>query len=357
LSNNLSTYLKKPVWSLVAVVALSIAILAALPGIAQAQQTPAVSTKADQNADGNMNSATTASRPAPEPSGRLMVYPGDSLWSISQRELGPHATPQQIANEFERTFELNRDRIGDNPNVIVPGQELLLPSVTESATNHSSANRPEDTPAAAVEPAAEPSAVTSGTSESVEPASGATFDMPSAPEASWPDERKLIGSGILVLTPALAILMLWKLPMKRDVRRGEWATFAVPSYQAAPRRVPTNEVSDGPMDAPSQPQKSSSGFVSKPLVNGQSHGHVESAVAMRVRRKLPLNPRGPRSRKRRDSKGWATGAHNPQVRRALKRTRKDSKGWATGAHNPQVRRALKRTRKPRGSRLQPRGRS
>jgi hypothetical protein len=326
----LSTYLKKPSWSLVAVVALSIAILAALPGLAQAQQTPAVSTEADQNADGNINLATTASRPAPEPSGRLMVYPGDSLWSIAQRELGPHATPQQIANEVERIFELNRDRIGYNPNLVVPGEELLLPSVTEPATGHPPANSPEETPAAAVESAAEPSAVTSETSEPLELASGATSDIPSAPKASWPDERKLIGWGILVSSLALGILtlskpfmQLWKLPMKRDVGRGAWTTtFAVPSYQAAPWRVTTNEVSGGPMDEPSQPKKSSSGFASKPLANGQSHGHVDLAVAMRVWRKLQLNPRGPRSRKRRDSKGWATGVHNPQVRRALKRKRK-----------------------------------
>jgi LysM repeat protein len=330
MSTNLSTYLKKPVWSLVAVVALSIAILATLPGLAQAQQTPADPTEADQDADGNTNLATAASRPAPETSGRLMVYPGDSLWSISQRELGPHATPQQIANEVERIFELNKDLIGDDPNVIAPGEELLLPSAPESATDHPPANGAQDTPAAAVVPAAKPPAVKSETSEPVEPASGATFHMPSAPEASWPGERKLIGWGILVPSLALGILVLWKLlmqlwklSMRRAVRRGaRTTTFAVPSYQAAPWRGPTNEVSGEPMDAPLQPQKSSSGFASKPLSNGQSHGYADLAVALRVRRKLRLNPRGLRSRKRSDSKGWATGVHNPQVRRALKRKRK-----------------------------------
>ncbi len=31
-----------------------------------------------------------------------MVYPGDSFWSVSQRYLGPQASPQQIADETER---------------------------------------------------------------------------------------------------------------------------------------------------------------------------------------------------------------------------------------------------------------
>jgi hypothetical protein len=72
--------------------------------------------------------ATTAQ---PEPPDRLVVHPGDSLWSISRERLGPSASPEQIADEVGRTFELNRERIGDDPNLILAGQELLLsPAVT-----------------------------------------------------------------------------------------------------------------------------------------------------------------------------------------------------------------------------------
>jgi len=288
--------LKKPlVRLLVAVVALSIAILTALPGIAQAQQTPAVSTEADQNADRNTDSATTTapSRPASKPPERLIVYPGDSFWSVSQRHLGPQASPQQIANEAERIFELNQDRTGGDPSLLMPGEELLLPpSVSEQATDQS-ANEPENSPAAtAVESAAQPPVAASEPSEpAAETASGASLDIPAEMEAYLPNERKLIGLGIIVLTLALAILILWKLPMRRDVGTEAWGIPATASYQA-PQRIPPN---------------------------GRSAGHVNLASIKSVRRKPSLVSRSPLSRKRRSSNGWATGVHNPQVRLALKR--------------------------------------
>jgi len=107
--------------------ALSLAILAMLPGMAEAQDMVSVqdTRTANQNIDG-----TTARSDSLD---RLVVYPGDSLWSISQERLGPSASPEQIANEVGHTFKLNRERIGDDPNLIFPGQELLLPPVAESA--------------------------------------------------------------------------------------------------------------------------------------------------------------------------------------------------------------------------------
>jgi LysM repeat protein len=298
LSTTLSASLKKPLVRLlvaVVVVTLSIAVLTALPGIAQAQQTPAVSTEADQNADRNTDLATTTapSRPASEPSERLMVYPGDSFWSVSQRYLGPQASPQQIADETERIFELNQDRIGGDPSLLMPGQELLLPpSASEQATDQP-VNEPNDSPAAtAVEPTVQPPVVASEPSEpAAETASGASLDIPAEMEAYLPNERKLIGLGIIVLTLALAILILWKLPMRRDVGTEAWGIPATASYQA-PQRIPTN---------------------------GRSAGHVNLASIKSVRRKPSLVSRSPLSRKRRSSNGWATGVHNPQVRLALKR--------------------------------------
>jgi hypothetical protein len=61
----------------------------------------------------------------------IVVRPGDSLWSISSERLGPNATPQQIANGVERIYTRNRNRIGADPNLILVGQELSLPSVGE----------------------------------------------------------------------------------------------------------------------------------------------------------------------------------------------------------------------------------
>jgi hypothetical protein len=341
LSTTLSASLKKPLVRLLAAaaVALSIAILAALPGIAQAQQTPAVSTEADQNADRNTDSATIAapSRPAAsEPSERLMVYPGDSFWSVSQRHLGPQASPQQIAIEVERIFELNRDRIGEDPSLLMPGEELLLPPSASKQATDTLANEPENSPAAtAVEPAAQPpvaasepsepaaetpETATSGTGEPAEAASDTPFEIPATPEAYLPNERTLIGLGIIVLTFLLALLMLWKLPMRRDVGTEAWGIPATASYQAAPRRVPTTEVSGEQTDTSSQPQKSTSGFANKPLANGQAERYADLLVAMGVRRKLTRIPQGSLSRKTRAPKGWATGVYSSQVRRALRRT-------------------------------------
>src|SRR5215217_5660211 len=84
-------------------IALSVAILAALllPGQAEAQEqaTPKTTTK--------------------------LVEPGDSLWTIAQARLSPDAAPQQVAEEVGRIYELNRDQIGENPNLIFPGQQFF----------------------------------------------------------------------------------------------------------------------------------------------------------------------------------------------------------------------------------------
>src|SRR5215218_4277628 len=66
--------------------------------------------------------------------GELVVEPGDSLWSISEEHIGPGATPEQIAYEVQRIFELNRDQIGEDPNLIFPGQKFfLIPAAPEVA--------------------------------------------------------------------------------------------------------------------------------------------------------------------------------------------------------------------------------
>jgi hypothetical protein len=85
-------------------VTLAVAMLAVLPGVAEAQD--AASVKDDST--------------------RIVVDPGDSLWSISSERLGPDATLRQIDKETGRIYALNQARIGPNPNLILPGQELLV---------------------------------------------------------------------------------------------------------------------------------------------------------------------------------------------------------------------------------------
>ena len=58
----------------------------------------------------------------------VVVTSGDTLWDIAARHLGPGATPQQIAAETNRWHQANRDLLGDNPHLIMPGQELHIPA-------------------------------------------------------------------------------------------------------------------------------------------------------------------------------------------------------------------------------------
>ena len=67
---------------------------------------------------------------APQPGGQsteVTVRPGDSLWSLSSARLGPFASDVDIALDWPRIYQANRDTIGGNPNLLRPGQVLQLP--------------------------------------------------------------------------------------------------------------------------------------------------------------------------------------------------------------------------------------
>jgi hypothetical protein len=271
----LSTSLKGLVWIVVAGVALSLAILAGLPSMAEAQEVETqtlgtASTEAEQNTTtDDQKGAPAAWRPAPESSTtRLVVEPGESLWSISEEHIGPGATPKQIAYEVERTFDLNRGRIGEDPNLIFPGQEfVLLPPASDTAATAPVSQEP-----AAAQQAPNPIVVQSGgvsdspvvepavfeedvpengasggavsedavtalptkgqTDEQAENASAESVPAESVPTTTAAGgvagsllevydnikvERRLLGIGILALTLIVAILMAMRLPMRRNV--------------------------------------------------------------------------------------------------------------------------------------------
>ena len=210
----------------------------------------------------------------------VIVNPGDSLWSIVQERLHPEAPPQQVAFEVNRLYELNQDRIGGDPNLIFPGQEFLVPpavmaepaapavqpqtgwgspaseepaAAAAAASPALSAEEPvtaepaasedlarSEGPATPVEPStpqpvaseepATPEQVTEPVNEPAAPSNTAPTDEETAsPLAGIVDplidfydnhkggERQLLGVGILVLTALVAILMAWRLPMKRSV--------------------------------------------------------------------------------------------------------------------------------------------
>jgi hypothetical protein len=151
---------------LVAGLTLSIAILAALlSGWAEAQEVDSYtvsSLETAQNANSQTNppaAANTATQQQQqqatyEPAAPLVVIePGDSLWAIAQERLGPNATPQQVANEVDRIYGLNQNQIGNNPDLIFPGQELLLTRGTEPAPGASITGFAEAAESAPAEPA------------------------------------------------------------------------------------------------------------------------------------------------------------------------------------------------------------
>lgn len=56
------------------------------------------------------------------------VVPGDNLWDIVEAALGPRASNAEVAVAVEELYALNRDVIGDDPDLILPGQVLELPA-------------------------------------------------------------------------------------------------------------------------------------------------------------------------------------------------------------------------------------
>jgi nucleoid-associated protein YgaU len=64
--------------------------------------------------------------PAAQPA-TVVVHRGDTLWAIARDHLGPAGDVGTTANEVERWFEANRAVIGDDPDLIHPGQRLTPP--------------------------------------------------------------------------------------------------------------------------------------------------------------------------------------------------------------------------------------
>ena len=59
------------------------------------------------------------------------VGPGDTLWTIAARDLPPDATDAEISAAWRRIYRLNRAAIGADPDLLLPGIVLVLPSARE----------------------------------------------------------------------------------------------------------------------------------------------------------------------------------------------------------------------------------
>lgn len=68
--------------------------------------------------------------PLPQPGAvpvTVTVQAGDSLWAIVAAHLGPTATAGDILAGVDSWYEINRDVIGVDPDLILPGQVLTAP--------------------------------------------------------------------------------------------------------------------------------------------------------------------------------------------------------------------------------------
>ena len=351
-------------------VALAAAIVAVVPGVAEAQDT--ASTK----------DVTSASSAAQNPTSTIVVRPGDSLWSISYQRLGPNATPQRITEGVEQIYALNRNRIGADPNTIFAGQKLLVPpAMSERSTGGSTgeatpatpsqqtteavgagprgraakstidkaprtvlggaAGKDGEAPEPMTEPVAEPVTLpdaaaapdpTVGSLASSDPppspvmsflrtvrsavASAASVVTGPSTEASAQtraEGRRLLGLGIIMLTLLVTALMAWKLPMRRTTRwdAERWG-MPTGSYGPAAYRIAPFAYHPGSLG-----ERANRGVRNAAATNGRAPTLKAKAVARN---------------------GLALGAHNPEVRRAALRARGPMR-----ARNPRFRR-----RKPFG---------
>lgn len=57
-----------------------------------------------------------------------VVRPGESLWSVTAGALRPGARTAEVAAGWRRLYALNRDRVGDDADLLLPGTTLRLPS-------------------------------------------------------------------------------------------------------------------------------------------------------------------------------------------------------------------------------------
>jgi len=94
-------------------------------GTVPAQQTPPAPASAGA---AQRDAALSVTREVPaDPSGEVVVLRGDTLWSIAARHVPAGASDADVAVAVERWFSANAHVIGDDPDLILPGQVLTAP--------------------------------------------------------------------------------------------------------------------------------------------------------------------------------------------------------------------------------------
>lgn len=75
------------------------------------------------------------------PARHVVVRPGDTLWQLAAGLLPPDADGGAVASLCRRLYSANRKVIGDDPDVIRPGQRLRVPRQPGRATVHQEEDR------------------------------------------------------------------------------------------------------------------------------------------------------------------------------------------------------------------------
>lgn len=74
---------------------------------------------------------TPVAGPAPAARQHVVVQPGDSLWGLAEERLeeqtGGDVTDAQVAQAWPSWWQANREVVGDDPDLLQPGQRLVPP--------------------------------------------------------------------------------------------------------------------------------------------------------------------------------------------------------------------------------------
>lgn len=70
---------------------------------------------------------TSPAARARDRSPHVVVHRGDTLWGIVAAQLGPGAGDAEVAAAWPRWYAANRTVIGDDPDLLLPGQVLVAP--------------------------------------------------------------------------------------------------------------------------------------------------------------------------------------------------------------------------------------
>ena len=98
----------------------------------QAESEPPSTAVPEAVIDSPAPAPATATATATAKVSQVTVQHGDSLWSLTQ-QIVPDASASEIASLWPALFQANMDAIGSDPNLILPGTSLEIPTSFSSS--------------------------------------------------------------------------------------------------------------------------------------------------------------------------------------------------------------------------------